>query len=148
MPRLFRAFSRLHLVDFSVVFSFQFDFYFEIKCVQSRARISSNLKLYLLSFLFPEKNASFRFGFMQPLQPFLFFFRSPLLHNTTFSFRFDIESVQYRKLYFRRFRLIFSPLKQKGCEIVAPSTFIKFFATLLLPNVRNIFAGRRHAGKM
>ena len=37
LPRLFRAFSRLHLVDFSVVFSFKFDFYSEIKCVQSRA---------------------------------------------------------------------------------------------------------------
>ena len=35
----FSGISRLHLVDFSVVFSFKFDFYSEIKCVQSRAVI-------------------------------------------------------------------------------------------------------------
>ena len=33
----FSGISRLHLVYFSVVFSFKFDFYSEIKCVQSRA---------------------------------------------------------------------------------------------------------------
>ena len=33
----FSGISRLHLVDFSVVFSFKFDFYSETKCVQSQA---------------------------------------------------------------------------------------------------------------
>ena len=33
----FSGIFRWHLVDFSVVFSFKFDFYSEIKCVQSRA---------------------------------------------------------------------------------------------------------------
>ena len=60
---------------------------------------------------------SFLFGILNklwfPLQTFLFFFWSQLLHFTTFPFRFDFESVRYHKLYYRRFSLIYSPLKQK-----------------------------------
>ena len=43
----------------------------------------------------------------------MFFFWSDLLHFTTFSFRFDNESVQYRKLYYKRFLLNFFTSKQK-----------------------------------